>query len=70
MPRGARPGGGGLLFPSSQPLISDEALDALERALNLRLEGLLQGANHYSMMFGEFGKQVANIVDDFVAQLK
>ena len=57
-------------FPGSRPLISDEALDVLERALDLRLEDLLQGANHYTMMFGEFGKQVANIVDGFVVQVK
>jgi pimeloyl-ACP methyl ester carboxylesterase len=53
-------------FPGSRPLISDEARNAMAKALDLRLEILLPGANHYSMLFGEFGKQIASAIDDFL----
>jgi lipase len=57
-------------FPGSRPLISDEARDAMARTLDLRLERLLQGANHYTMMFGESARQVAGTVDALLRQVE
>ena len=57
-------------FPGSRPLISDEARDAMARALDLRLELLLQRANHYTMMFGQSARQVADTIDDLLRQVE
>ncbi len=55
-------------FPGSRPLISDEARDAMAEALNLRLEILLPGANHYAMMFGEYARRIAGVTGDLLRQ--
>jgi len=57
-------------FPGSDPLISDETRGVLAEVLNLRSERRLDGANHYTMMFEEFGKQVANTIDDLLLQVR
>jgi lipase len=56
-------------FPESDPLLPDATRNAMAMALDLRTERLLAGANHYTMMFEEFGRQVANTIDDFLRQL-
>ncbi len=56
-------------FPGSEPLISDETRGVLAKVLDLRSERRLDGANHYTMLFQEFGMQVANTIDDFVSEL-
>ncbi len=56
-------------FPGSKPLIPDAARNAIAEALDLRLERLLPGANHYTMLFYEFGQQVADTIDDFLQQI-
>ena len=56
-------------FPGSKPLIGDETRNTMAEALDLRLERLLPGANHYTMLFQEFGKQVANTIDNFLQQI-
>ena len=56
-------------FPGSKPLIPDAARNAMAEALDLRLERLLPGANHYTMLFYEFGQQVADTIDDFLQQI-
>ena len=56
-------------FPGSEPLVSDEARNLMEKALDLRSECSLPGANHYTMMFQEYAQQVASIIDDFVRKL-
>ena len=38
-------------FPGSDPLISDETRDAMAEALDIRTEILLEGANHYTMLW-------------------
>lgn len=53
-------------FPGSRPLISDETHDVMAGVLDLRLEHRLQGANHYTMMFFEFARQVAATIDDLL----
>jgi len=57
-------------FPGSEPLISDETRDAMAEALDLRLESLLPGANHYSMLFYESARQVANTIDALLRQVR
>ena len=56
-------------FPGSKPLIPDATRNAIAEALDLRLERLLPGANHYTMLFYEFGQQVADTIDDFLQQI-
>ena len=41
-------------FPGSDPLISDEVRDVMAGALDLRAEILLEGANHYTMLWPEY----------------
>jgi lipase len=41
-------------FPGSDPLITDETRDVMEAALNIRMEILLEGANHYTMLWPEY----------------
>ena len=43
-------------FPGSDPLISDEARDVMAGALDIRTEILLEGANHYTMLWPEYTK--------------
>jgi lipase len=41
-------------FPGSDPLISDETRDMMAVPLDIRTEVLLQGANHYTMLWPEY----------------
>jgi lipase len=41
-------------FPGTDPLISDEARDAMAQALDVREEIVVQGANHYTMLWPEY----------------
>ena len=41
-------------FPGSDPLISDETSDEMAELLDIRTEILLEGANHYSMLWPEY----------------
>src|SRR5215203_2354402 len=41
-------------FPGSDPLISDEASDVMAETLDIREEIVLQGANHYTMLWPEY----------------
>jgi len=41
-------------FPGSDPLISDEASDTMVGPLDIRTEILLEGANHYTMLWPEY----------------
>jgi pimeloyl-ACP methyl ester carboxylesterase len=43
-------------FPGSDPLISGETRDVMKQALDIRTEMLLEGANHYTMMWPEYTK--------------
>jgi lipase len=57
-------------FPGSRALISDEARNVMAQALDLRRELLLPGANHYSMLFQESAREIANTIDDFLRQVR
>jgi pimeloyl-ACP methyl ester carboxylesterase len=41
-------------FPGSDPLISDETRDVMAGSLDIRTEILLEGANHYTMLWPEY----------------
>jgi pimeloyl-ACP methyl ester carboxylesterase len=41
-------------FPGSDPLISDEVRDMMAGPLDIRTEILLEGANHYTMLWSEY----------------
>jgi lipase len=41
-------------FPGSEPLISDETRDVMAESLDIRTEILLEGANHYTMLWPEY----------------
>ena len=56
-------------FPGSEPLVSDQTRDVMAKALDLRSERLLIGANHYTMMFGEFAQQIASVIQDFLRRM-
>jgi pimeloyl-ACP methyl ester carboxylesterase len=43
-------------FPGSDPLISEEARDVMAQVLDVREEVLLEGANHYTMLWPEYTK--------------
>jgi hypothetical protein len=40
----------------------------LAEVLNLRSERRLDGANHYTMLFGKSAQEIANIIDDLIQQ--
>jgi hypothetical protein len=41
-------------FPGSDPLISDDVRDAMAEVLDLRSDTLVDGANHYTMLWPEY----------------
>ena len=51
-------------FPGSDPLISDDTRDAMARVLDLRSDILVEGANHYTMLWPEYTPRWAGILRD------
>ena len=51
-------------FPASAPLIPDETRDAMAAALEIRREILVEGANHYTMLWPEYAPRWAPILRD------
>ena len=49
-------------FPGSDPLISDEARDVMVESLDIREEILVEGANHYTMLWPEYTRVWASRV--------
>src|SRR5215211_3941567 len=49
-------------FPGSDPLISDEVRGAMAGVLDIRTEILLEGANHYTMLWPEYTRVWADKV--------
>jgi len=49
-------------FPGSEPLISDEASEVMAGLLDIRTEVLLEGANHYTMLWPEYTRVWADKV--------
>ncbi len=56
-------------FPESDPLISEPARAAMGDALDLRSDTVLDGANHYSMLFQPYSQKVANAIRDFLREI-
>ena len=51
-------------FPGSDPLVSDEARDAMAGSLDIREEVLVEGANHYTVLWPEYtGVWVPRVFD-------
>jgi pimeloyl-ACP methyl ester carboxylesterase len=51
-------------FSGSDPLISDEVSDVMVQVLDVRTEILVEGANHYSMLWPEYTKMWAPKIFD------
>lgn len=51
-------------FPGSKPLVSAETRDTMAAALDLRSDTLLEGANHYTMLWPEYIPQWADVLRD------
>jgi lipase len=51
-------------FPDSDPLVSDEASDVMAGSLDIRTEVVLEGANHYTMLWPEYTRVWAPRVFD------
>jgi lipase len=51
-------------FPGSDPLISGETRDAMDGVLDLRSDTLVEGANHYTMLWPEYVPRWADILRD------
>lgn len=49
-------------FPESEPLISDETRDVMAEVLDLRHEVLLEGANHYTMLWEPYVRQWTHLL--------
>jgi len=57
-------------FPGTDPLVTDEARDAMAKALDLRSERRLSGANHYTMLLSaEYAQQAADTIQDFLQEI-
>jgi lipase len=56
-------------FPESEPVISDETRDVMAKALDLRSERRFAGANHYTMLFDDYARQIAATIDDLILQI-
>ena len=51
-------------FPGSAPLISEDTRDVMAQAIDLRSEILVEGANHYTMLWPEYIPKWADILRD------
>ncbi len=51
-------------FPGSAPLIPDATRDVMAGSLDLRSEMLVEGANHYTMLWTEYTPKWAGILSD------
>ena len=63
----ARPTAG--FFPESDPLISEAARAAMGESLDLRSDTILEGANHYSMMFEPYASEISGRIRDFLGEI-
>ncbi len=57
-------------FPESEPLISEEMRAAMADALDLRSDTVLEGANHYAILWGEYSQQVADAIRNFLREIE
>lgn len=55
-------------FPGTEPLISEQAHAAMGEALDIRSDTVLDGANHYTMLWGEYSRQAADAIRKFLKE--
>jgi lipase len=51
-------------FPGSAPVVSDEIRDAMAEVLDLRSDTVVEGANHYTMLWPEYIPRWAEVLRD------
>jgi lipase len=51
-------------FPGSDPVVSDEIRDAMAEVLDLRSDTVVEGANHYTMLWPEYIPRWAEVLRD------
>jgi len=51
-------------FPGSDPLVSDGTRDAIAESLDLRSDTVVEGANHYTMLWPQFTPLWADVLRD------
>jgi lipase len=51
-------------FPGSDPVVSEEIRDAMAEALDLRSDTVVEGANHYTMLWPEYIPRWAEVLRD------
>ena len=56
-------------LPGSSPLISEQARAQMGEALDIRSDTVLEGANHYTMLWGEHASQAAGAIRSFLREL-
>lgn len=56
-------------LPGSSPLISDAARAQMGDVLDLRSDTVLEGANHYTMLWGEYSGQAADSIRGFLREI-
>ncbi len=56
-------------LPGSSPLITGQARTQMAEALDLRSDTLLEGANHYTMLWGEYSAGAAGAIRGFLDTL-
>ena len=56
-------------LPGSSPLISEQARSQMGEALDIRSDTILEGANHYTMLWDEHARKSADAVRDFLREI-
>ena len=56
-------------LPGSSPLISEQARSQMDEALDIRSDTVLEGANHYTMLWGEYALQTAGAIRVFLREI-
>ena len=56
-------------LPGSSPLISEPARALMGEALDIRSDTVLEGANHYTMLWDEPARRTAEAVQDFLQKI-
>lgn len=55
-------------LPGSSPLISEQARTQMGEALDIRSDTVLEGANHYTMLWGEHASRAADAIRSFLRE--
>ncbi len=55
-------------LPESSPLISEQARSQMDEALDIRSDTVLEGANHYTMLWDEHARRTADAIRSFLRE--